>query len=124
MPIEVDGSLPEGDHIEEAIQWIIEDEVKTIPFLAPAQQTPACIKNLQDSTPYNNKLRTLRSRSSMGTPLKFEIYPFFEDLSNIFEEITSFHNNIYLVEGNVFEDFSFDWAQMRKMVVEELYHSV
>lgn len=60
----------------------------------------------------------------MGTPLKFKMCPIFEDLSNIFEEIKSFRNNIFLVEGNVFEDFSFDWAQMKKMIVKELYHSV
>lgn len=59
----------------------------------------------------------------MGTPLKFKMCPIFEDLSNIFE-VKSFRNNIFLVEGNVFEDFSFDWAQMKKMIVKELYHSV
>lgn len=77
MPIEVEGSLPKGDHIEKAIVSIIEDEVKTILFLAPAQQTPACIMNLQESTPHNNRLRTMRSCSSMGTPFKVQDVPNF-----------------------------------------------
>lgn len=51
-------SVGEGDHVEEEIPSIIEDEVQIIPPPAPAQQTLTFIKILEDSAPYYNKLRT------------------------------------------------------------------
>lgn len=48
----------------------------------------------------------------------------FEDLPNISEEIKSFYDDIFIVEGDIFEDCSFDWVQLSKMVVEELFNSI
>lgn len=31
---------------------------------------------------------------------------------------------MFLVEGDIFEDCSFDWAQLSKKIVNELYNSV
>lgn len=40
------------------------------------------------------------------------------------EEIKSSHNAVFSVEGDIFEDCYFDWVQMRKMIIEELYNSL
>lgn len=58
------------------------------------------------------------------TPRKCEKHSFFKDLLDISEEIKFVYNYIFPVEGDIFEDFSFDWVQMRKKIVEGLFTSV
>lgn len=100
-PVEVEESVLEGNSEEEAIPSIAEDKVQIISPPAPTQQTLMFFKNLQDSAPSYNKVRTKRPCSSIGTLLKCEKHPFFED-SLIFQKKKSFYNNIFSVEGNIF----------------------
>lgn len=53
------------------------------------------------------------------TILKCTKHPFFEDLLDVSEAIKSFYNDLFSMEGDICDDFSFDWVQMRN-IVEEL----
>lgn len=113
-PIQLKRVFLEGDHREEIISTMAEDEVQIIPLPVSTQQVPSFIKNLQNSTPNYDKFGPKRHHSSIGTPLKCNKHPFLKDLSDIFEEIRTFDDNISSVEGDIFEDCSFDWALMKK----------
>lgn len=116
--------MSEGDHREEKI-LIVEDKIQIIPRSILTQRAPAFIKKLQDSKASLQQAWNKSHCSSLMTPLKWDKHPFFEYLSDIYEERKSFYNNLFFVEGVIFEELLWLGSD-EKMIIEEhfiLYRS-
>lgn len=101
VPIQVEESNPGREHKEETTSSMAEDEVQIIPATVSAQQTPSFIEITSDSASNYDKLETKKPRSSKEIPLKCKERPFFEDLSDIFEELRAFYDNILSSEVTI-----------------------
>lgn len=105
---------------EEATLPIVKDEVQSPPF--DSITTSSCIR--QDSPGFYAILQYALGQRGLIFPLKCEKHPFSEDISDISEELKSIYSNLFSVEGDIFENCSFAWVQMRKIILEELFNSV
>lgn len=96
------------------------DEVQLIPPPTPIHQPPLFIKALQ-SMPHYDKLKMERPCISFMSHLKCETHPSFEGLSAISNDMKSFFDELFLVEGDIFDDCYV--TGHRKMRVEGLFVS-
>lgn len=94
------------------------------PCPQPLFQTPPAMKRTPESSRHYNWFVTKRSRLSTGTPLNCKDHPFFEDIVKIPEELKSFYNRVFLVNGDIFEDFMFECAPVKKLILEGIYQGL
>lgn len=94
------------------------------PCPQPLFQTPPAMKRTSESSRHYNWFVTKRSRLSTGTPLNCKDHPFFEDIVKIPEELKSFYNRVFLVNGDIFEDFMFECAPVKKLILEGIYQGL
>lgn len=61
-----------------------------------------------------------KSRPSVGTPPKCKEHPFFHDLPEMFEQRKTFYSHIFFSKATNFENYSFGWVRIKKVILEEL----
>lgn len=64
------------------------------------------------------------SSARIGTLLNYRDHPFFKDISRITEEHKSFYNRVLAIEGDIFKRFVFDWAPIKKVILEVIFHAM
>lgn len=61
---------------------------------------------------------------STGTPLNCREHPFFDDIHEIPKEQKAFYDRIFAKEEDILEGSLFDWAPVKKLIIEQMYEGV
>lgn len=68
----------------------------------------------ESASNHYDRLKTKKSCPSIETPLSCRDHSFFQDIPEMYEDLKFLYDKFSLVEGDIFESFSFDWIPLYK----------
>lgn len=60
-------------------------------------------------------------RPSIETPFRCRRHPIFEDIPNTPQQQRDFFDHFFMKEGDIFEEFMFDWEPVKELILKEIF---